>query len=1253
MPRVSVIIPSYNHEKFVGAAIQSVLDQTFQDFEIVITDDGSTDGTVAEIRKYSDPRIRLLTFPENRGACVAANNCIKESIGEYIAMLSSDDVFLPHKLEKQIAFLDSNPEVSAVFGYARVIDENGDDLADKSHYYNHGFMQPNRSRFELLNYFFYNGNCLCHPSVLIRKRCYEDIGYYDPRYAQLPDFDLWIRLCMRHEIFVLPENLVKFRVRRNDANASGFRTETTQRFFVEYMNILSHWLRIDNVRDFLKIFPQATRYEDKVSDDLIPYFVGLLALETESRHHQLFGLTTIFALFEVAAVREKLKGIGFHYSDLIKVSGEHDIFNFFELRKRDLIIQSKDEEILVRDRQIGLAQEEARRKDEELRLKYNRLMESREKELRELHGRLAQISEQLSVKEGEVSLKDGQLQELQEQVSKDNKQLSELAALLTQKEKVVRELREQKTRDDAQIRELEASAARKNVNFQAAIAESRLNDERSQRRDAHYIFELEQEVARLKAIEESFTWRTIERMLRFYDRKLMPVYSRRSRFVRRLIRRPASSETSKKIENSDCSPLQQENELSHKELVATVARKGSRDVNHILPLPEISEFRHPERLPFFSIVSALYSKEKEVTFFLESLLRQTYLGRFEIIFVDDHSHDNSVKTLEDYMDRAKSSAVYKVIPKVTILRNEKNEGNCTSRNIGIGHAEGDIIVVIDADCMLNKDFLKAHAEAYYYGDCDVVVGSVNLETYGKDPLEVLEYYERDPGRTQADTVLQDNINENSFLNCITRNFSIKKDFVDGDMFDPSFSYSKDKQSGFGWEDVEMGYSLYKKGARIKYVRDAFIVHVSHPTSSDPQAQPLRSLRNFARLFRKHPELLFVARRWALEIYEKIIDWMDSYKHPKNYDAMFLDNMFQRFLPYPFHVKKKVPSLKILTFRWHCPHQYELYKLPYLFTLVRGIAPGFTNEWEYNQRPMRQNAVFRNLDEIDPDDFDIAILHFDENVLSPQNTNGVIGPEWGDNFKWFMKIKIPKIAICHGTPQFYGQYNLPSNGPEVMQVIEQERKKLVDFVGHTLVITNSFQAQREWGFKKSKVIWQGFDPMEFPVTTYNRGILTLGKAMKERPHYRGYHLFQEVFANFPGEFMPESYLVPEPSEAYRKNTNAYARTRFRNYVDNIRQYSIYFNPTLRSPMPRARGEAMMCGLVTVSANNHDVDMFIKNGVNGFYSNDPYELRKYLLFLLRNPDKCRQIGMKGRITAMDIFNHDRYLKAWEETISEILG
>jgi glycosyltransferase involved in cell wall biosynthesis len=120
----------------------------------------------------------------------------------------------------------------------------------------------------------------------------------------------------------------------------------------------------------------------------------------------------------------------------------------------------------------------------------------------------------------------------------------------------------------------------------------------------------------------------------------------------------------------------------------------------------------------------------------------------------------------------------------------------------------------------------------------------------------------------------------------------------------------------------------------------------------------------------------------------------------------------------------------------------------------------------------------------------------------------------------------------------------------------------------------------------------------------------------------------------------------------KNNNFYARAKFDNYVRELGKYSVYLNPTLRSPMPRTRGEAMMCGLVTVSAKNHDVELFIKNGVNGFYSDNPRELREYLLYLCENPEAARKIGEASRQTAMDIFNHDRYLAEWEKTIKEVL-
>ncbi|MBP7661472.1 MAG: glycosyltransferase family 2 protein, partial [Burkholderiaceae bacterium] len=106
-PRVSVVIASYRHAAYVRECLASVLEQSFQDFEIVITDDGSGDGTVNAIRSVHDARIRLEVLPVNRGACVAMNHSLSRARGSYIAILNSDDMFLPGRLQAQVEFLDT------------------------------------------------------------------------------------------------------------------------------------------------------------------------------------------------------------------------------------------------------------------------------------------------------------------------------------------------------------------------------------------------------------------------------------------------------------------------------------------------------------------------------------------------------------------------------------------------------------------------------------------------------------------------------------------------------------------------------------------------------------------------------------------------------------------------------------------------------------------------------------------------------------------------------------------------------------------------------------------------------------------------------------------------------------------------------------------------------------------------------------------------------------------------------------------
>src|SRR5215217_5185821 len=665
----------------------------------------------------------------------------------------------------------------------------------------------------------------------------------------------------------------------------------------------------------------------------------------------------------------------------------------------------------------------------------------------------------------------------------------------------------------------------------------------------------------------------------------------------------------------------------------------------------LSEYRRLH-FPKVSIVTILYDKALEIESVLESYSRQTYEGAIEFIFVDDKSPDHSAAIVGEYMKQVQQAAVPPGRIECKILRNDRNRGNCISRNVGIAEATGDIVVVVDADCLLNGDFILRHVEAHAFGDCDIAVGPLNIETNGAEPMQALRYYEERLSLALARAELQDPINRTSFLNCVTRNFSIKSKAIEEELFDPRFTYSADPESGYGWEDIEMGYRLYQRGLRIKFVEEAFAIHVTPVRADNSGGKCLRSIKNFRRLYEKHPELGWIARRWSFETFEKIREWADKTDAQTNDDRRFLDKYFQE-LNGPPTIRLMKNRYRVLSYRWHVPHQYELYKLPIDVTLVTGLGAPMTDGWEYSQRPLPFNARFARAEDIDTRHYDLAILHFDENVLAHGNTNGVIGPDWGAAFTWMRdNIDIPKVAICHGTPQFYGQYNIESSGPDLLKVIEVERARLVDYLGNIPVVLNSHQAQREWRFRNSRVIWHGFDPTEFLPATYERGILSpLGPLVMSRPHYRGYFLYKQVFNDFPAGLGPESLHVPEPHVLY--SGNVYAIAKYQNYIDEIRRYSVYFNPTQRSPMPRARCEPMMCGVVTVSAQNHDVDMFIRNGVNGFYANDPKDLRQILIDLAGNPGAVRQIGAEARKTAIDIFNHDRYLADWRKVFSDTAG
>lgn len=328
MPKVTVILTSYNHAKYIRETIDSILNQTFKDFQLIIWDDASTDHSWEIIQSYDDSRIKKFQSERTEGGLINKALMSEEVHGEYVAIHHSDDVWELTKLEKQVKFLDENSQYGAVFTNAQAINEDSELFEDINHFYHSIFEQPNRTRYEWLNFFFYKGNALCHPSVMIRKECYDNCGLYRYGLAQLGDFDMWIRLCMKYEIYVLPEKLTKFRVRDNEANSSGGTPINRIRGMNEHFFISQLFLEIKEIEDVVKIFPDAFKYI--INDEyIIEFIIAMMQIKEKTwKDVNLLGINQLYQLINDNNKSVKIKKLyNFDYSELIKISAKYDLFN--------------------------------------------------------------------------------------------------------------------------------------------------------------------------------------------------------------------------------------------------------------------------------------------------------------------------------------------------------------------------------------------------------------------------------------------------------------------------------------------------------------------------------------------------------------------------------------------------------------------------------------------------------------------------------------------------------------------------------------------------------------------------------------------------------------------------------------------------------------------------------------------------------------------------------------------------------------
>lgn len=216
-PKITVFMAAYNVAEYISDSIESVLNQSFEDFELLIVNDGSTDNTVEIINQFTDPRIRLVHNDKNRGLTYTRNVAVKEARGAYIAILDSDDIALDNRLELQYDFFQKHPDVALCGGQGIIIDSNGKLTREKL------TVPAGIDQLKMLLLFnntYINSSVMYKTAVLIELNGYED-------YAPAEDYELFVRIAEKYPIANLQETLVQYRVHEHNTSTLKFEQAKT------------------------------------------------------------------------------------------------------------------------------------------------------------------------------------------------------------------------------------------------------------------------------------------------------------------------------------------------------------------------------------------------------------------------------------------------------------------------------------------------------------------------------------------------------------------------------------------------------------------------------------------------------------------------------------------------------------------------------------------------------------------------------------------------------------------------------------------------------------------------------------------------------------------------------------------------------------------------------------------------------------------------------------------------------------------
>lgn len=238
MPPVSVVMAAYNAETYISAAVASILNQSYSNFELIVVNDGSTDRTGSILDAITDQRVTVIHSAANRGAAASLNRAIACAKGEWIAIHDADDLSAPNRLEAQVKQLQATPHSVGTGAFIScLLEEPGGSLSEEG-YYNQVFDKRKIMKCRLFMCY------LCHGTVMFSKAAFHKVGGYDPRYKISYDYDLWLRLFDIAPIEKTPQVLYYYRVRSNSLGKINQRETIAELMEISssyvYKDVLGH-----------------------------------------------------------------------------------------------------------------------------------------------------------------------------------------------------------------------------------------------------------------------------------------------------------------------------------------------------------------------------------------------------------------------------------------------------------------------------------------------------------------------------------------------------------------------------------------------------------------------------------------------------------------------------------------------------------------------------------------------------------------------------------------------------------------------------------------------------------------------------------------------------------------------------------------------------------------------------------------------------------------------------------------------------